>query len=516
MALKLNLKKVLPQKNVVRVKSIPAPVGGWNARDALAHMDELDASELVNFFPNATDVELRHGSQNVNGVSTLPIESVMALETATISKMLVATNNTFYVIASDHSATVTGASNSNNRFQHINFANSAGQFLYFVNGQDIARYWDGTSFTEPSITGVTSSNLININAFKNRIWFVENNSLSAWYLPTGQLSGAASELDLGPFCTKGGYLMAMATWTIDAGFGMDDLAVFITSAGEALVYRGTDPSSSASWALVGVFYIGVPLGRRCFTKFKGDLLIITHDGLVPMSKAILGVREKGSTLTDKIDKAIGDATALYGDQFGWQVIHSPKHSQIILNVPVPGASEQYVMNTVTGSWCRFTDQPAMCWEIWNEDLYFGSSDSNNGALHKAWTGTSDDGVAITGSALQAFNDFGNPGQEKRFTMIRPTFFQNGSLSVEAKMNLDFDIVTANSSYQTIAPTAGVALWDSAVWDTDTWAPDTSPARPRLGARGVGFWAAPKIGAQSSSVHFSWVSTDVLFEPGSPL
>jgi hypothetical protein len=244
-----------------------------------------------------------------------------------------------------------------------------------------------------------------------------------------------------------------------------------------------------------------------------------------MSKAFLGVREKAYTFSDKIDRAIGDAVASYGNNFGWQVIHAPKHSQIIVNVPVTGSSEQYVMNTITGAWCKFTGLDSLCWEPFNDNLYLSRKDptlvDNKYYVAKYWEGTEDfitTGIstAITGSALQAFSHFGNPGQEKRFTMLRPTFFQNGSLSVDAKMNLDFDVVTANSSYQTIAPTAGVALWDSAVWDTDTWAPDTSPARPRIGARGVGFWGAPKIGAQSSSVHFSWVSTDVLFEPGSPL
>ena len=41
--------------------SIPAPVKGWNAKDALANMDQEFAITLDNVFPNLTDVEVRSG-----------------------------------------------------------------------------------------------------------------------------------------------------------------------------------------------------------------------------------------------------------------------------------------------------------------------------------------------------------------------------------------------------------------------------------------------------------------------
>jgi hypothetical protein len=43
-------------------KNIPAPVGGWNARDPIADMPARDAVFLDNFFPRASDVMLRPGS----------------------------------------------------------------------------------------------------------------------------------------------------------------------------------------------------------------------------------------------------------------------------------------------------------------------------------------------------------------------------------------------------------------------------------------------------------------------
>ena len=49
------------QGTTARVASIPAPVGGWNARDSLANMAPTDAVVLENMFPNVSNVVLRGG-----------------------------------------------------------------------------------------------------------------------------------------------------------------------------------------------------------------------------------------------------------------------------------------------------------------------------------------------------------------------------------------------------------------------------------------------------------------------
>lgn len=41
--------------------AIPAPIGGWNARDALDKMDASDAVKLVNWIPRGSYVQSRGG-----------------------------------------------------------------------------------------------------------------------------------------------------------------------------------------------------------------------------------------------------------------------------------------------------------------------------------------------------------------------------------------------------------------------------------------------------------------------
>ena len=527
------------QKSRSRVVSLPAPVGGWNARDSIAAMDEEDAVDLINWFPQTTDVVMRYGSVAQNAVSSVA-ETLMAYEGGT-TEILIAASNNFLVdtlipaiagAPAVSSLRFSSVRTLNNRFQYVNFATSGGNYIMAVNGADLPWLFDGSSWTNPSITGITSTrSLIGVNAHKFRLWFVESGTLKAYYLPTSSIAGALSTLDLSSIFTRGGYLMAMATWTIDAGYGVDDLAVFVTSEGEVAIYRGTDPASSSTWALVGIFMIGTPIGRRCFTKYKGDLLIICQDGLLPLSGALQSSRLNPKVaLTDKIQFAISTAIASYGGNFGWQVIPFPKQNMIVLNVPIlssgsgpssPTQSEQYVMNTITGAWGRFQGWNATCFEIFNDELYFGNGSSSNGVpedVIRAWVGTVDAGsIAITTNALQAFSYFGSPGQVKRMTSMRPVMMATGAMNMDAEIAVNFNRNYTDAGYQSFSPNALTAsLWDSATWDSGVWVDDFAIIDPRLGATGVGYSVAPRLRTSSSTVNMKWLATDIVLEPGAIL
>lgn len=500
----------MAQKNRATPASLPAPVGGWNDRDSIADMDAADAVTLTNFFPSTTVVDLRFGFSKFATGFPAQVETIIPYQGASSSKLFGIAGTSVYnasaggVVAT---ASVTGLTNA--RWQYINVATPGGVFIEMVNGSDAPRTYDGSAWASPAITGVTAANLIGINLFKNRVWFVEKATLKAWYLPVQSIAGAATALDLSSFCPHGGYLMAMGTWTIDAGYGVDDLAVFITSNGDCLVYRGTDPSSTATWALVGAWWLGSPIGRRCFVKYKGDLLLITQDGLMPLSEALQSSRVNPQVaLTDKIQRAVSQATTSYGANFGWSVLPFPQEDMVILNVPIAvGNQQQYVMNSITGSWCNFTGWPANVFELYNDSLYFGGTNY----IAKAWDTFADAGQPISWRGLQAFNYFGSKGQLKRFTMMRPTFYVSSPVSVNGQMNVDFDQSAPTASLSITGSGAGV--WDTAVWDAGVWGGDLTLTRNWQGTPGIGYCGAPNIAGSTVGIQFQWVSTDVVMEAG---
>jgi len=441
----------------------------------------------------------------------------MAYETGTVSKLFGIANGSIYNCTTQGAvgaAEKTGLTNS--RFEHINVTTAGGSFLYACNGVDDPLLYNGTTWASINgssspiaITGVTTNKLNNVTLFKNRVWFIEKDSLKAWYLPTNSVGGAAEVLDLSSIAKMGGYIVSLSAWTIDAGYGVDDNLVFVTSQGEIIVYRGTDPASASTWALAGVWKLGAPVSKRCLYKYGGDLLILSLDGLLPLASALQSSRlDPRVNLSDKIQGAITEVTTAYQNSFGWTMIYHAKNNALWINVPVSvGSQEQFVMNTITKSWTRFTGWAANCWETFNDDPYFGG----NGYVGLAWDGYTDDINDINAVALQAFNYYESRGVKKYFTRARPSIFTNGSPSIVVGINVDFDLSDTTGSLNFSPTTYG--FWDSSIWDTGLWAGNTIITNNWQGVTGIGYCAGIQLKSASQGLQIEWASTDVVFQQG---
>ena len=163
------------------------------------------------------------------------------------------------------------------------------------------------------------------------------------------------------------------------------------------------------------------------------------------------------------------------------------------------------MNTITGAWCDFQALDANCWELFNDDLYFGG----NTFVGKAWDTQADNGDAIEFNALQAFSKLGSE-YEKQATMMRPTLLTNGSPSIQGAISLDFDTAEPSSALATLAPSG--ALWDTGTWDTALWAETLSLSRLWQGAYGVGKWLAPRLLGSVDGQQLQWVNTEIVAIP----
>jgi len=508
----------VPPNQRSQTVSVAAPIGGWNARDALGAMDPLDAVTLTNFWPGTNSVILRNGYTKHSTGFPGQVQSVMAYNSGTANKLFAASGSGIYDATSSGavgSAVVTSLTNV--KFQYINITTSGGSYLMAVNGADKARTYDGTNWhidgdgSPYNITGVDTANCSNITLFKNRVWLVENGSLKAWYLPVNSIGGAAVALDMTSVFQKGGYLMAGMTWTLDAGYGMDDYLAFITSYGEVAVWRLTDPTTPSGISLIGVYTVGAPIGRRCYVKFGGDLLIITQDGVVPMSGSLQSSRlDPRVSITNKIQYAMSVAISTYGANFGWQLLYYPKENQLILNVPIEeGQQQQYVMNNITKSWCNFTGWEANAWEIFNDDPYFGG----NGYVGKAWNGNKDHDSNIPGFALQSFQTYGTALQ-KQCKMIRYHVLTDGTPSVFGNVNVDYNL--ADESAQLNFSISNFGIWDSGLWDAAIWGSGLVPSANWQGATNIGYTFAPLFKTATQELQLQWVATDLVFEAGGVL
>jgi hypothetical protein len=367
------------------------------------------------------------------------------------------------------------------------------------------------TYIPTGITGANSSTFVNINLYKNRLWFVQEDTMKVYYLPVNSIAGAASEIDFGGIARSGGYLQAMGTWTIDAGEGVDDYAAFVTSMGEVIVYTGTDPTSPTTWALKGVWQLGQTFTRRCFLKWSGDLLLLTQDGLVPMASALQSSRlDPRINLTDKIFFAIAQAADLYATNFGWQISYYAKQNMLIINIPANDGPQQFVMHTITKAWANFTDIGAKCFQIHNDEMYFGG----NGFVGKFWDTNADNDTNIVASVQQAYSYFDSRGQQKRFTMVRPILqVDNGTPNIVCGINVDFETTNVAGSVTFSPATLGVGVWDTSVWDDANWSGGLVVNKVWQGVSGIGYSAGMFMNIASQDINVRWASTDYVMERG---
>lgn len=499
-----------------RVTSIPAPVGGLNARDSIANMPPTDAILMENWFPYPSYIQVRNGmTAYVTGFSSW-VESLMIYSGASSRKMFAASGTAFY------NATTAGAVGAavqsgltNARWESVNFGTSAGQYMYACNAVDKPRLYDGTNWVAvdgvsvPAITGVTTTTLRSPAVWKSRIWFVQDGTMKAWYLPTSSIGGAAQSIDFGAEFKLGGYLQSIITMSIDNASSLDDYIGFLSSEGELLVYRGTDPAVAGVFGIVGRYRLGRPIGRRCFFRYGADTIIICADGFTPFSSLLMSNRDNLSKqLSYKILNLVNSDVQSYSANFGWQGILYPIGNKIIINVPQVenNTQYQYVMNTITGAWCKFTGWNACCFSEMGDNLFFGGST----AVYQCDTGDDDNGSYINSNVAPAYSYFGTRGT-KLWTMIRPVFQTSRTLAARITANTDF--ATPALGLSDITSTGEGSTWDLAPWDTSPWAVSDQVQRLWQSFPCTGFAVTPTISMSTKSITAKLHSIDYVYEPG---
>ncbi|PKR55403.1 hypothetical protein [Thalassospira marina] len=487
--------------------TLPAPIGGWNARDDISQIRPDQAIVLENWFPGEQAVTTRPGHTLYAEISGT-VESLVTFNYDTTEHLLA--GNGGAILKIDQGATTelkTGF--TNNRWN----AETISGYAVLFNGADTPQKYDGSSITDNTITGsgLSASELIYPWKFKSRLFAVQKNSTSAWYLATNAIAGTASELDFSSLAE--GYLVAGGTWTRDGGAGADDFCVFLFSEGDVLIYQGDNPSNASSWALVGAFKIGRPLGDRPLTSFGGELLVITIDGLVPLSSMLPSGRSNSqAVLTDIVSGAWKARARSYKDQNGWQAMIYPLAQMGIINVPIGSARyEQFVINTSTGAWCRFTGINATCWALHRDNAFFSAT----GGVYRFDNGVSDNGMTITGLYAAPFLNHAPTGQKKAYKMVRPLMSSAGNIPVY--IGFDTDYAAKTSYYEpTAVETGGGAEWDTSAWDADEWAGAQAPQQQWRNVAGIGVSGSIRMKTITRLNQVSLHGIDLIYVPGNGL
>jgi hypothetical protein len=512
--------------------SLPAPVGGLNTRDALAMMEPVYAPNGWDFFPNGTHVEVRKGfaSQTTQalsaGGSAVP-GFVKYGETSLWAACYKQSTSELILkdIIGGTTQTISGHAVVYAP-SYTQFTNSAGQFVaaVFRNNDATNNYYtfDGTTWTARTAATTNSQSFKFVASFRNRLWFLTDASgkgLSAYYLPTSAITGTTVEFPLGGVASKGGSLYAIGTWTRDGGEGgADDLIVFTTTAGQAIVYQGTDPSSPATFGLVGVYDLSRPIGKPF--KYGSDLLMPTEDGLYSMNQ-ILGGNIGPEFAVSHIIRSLWQRYAAAAILVGAATIpervsicYSAKlnHLMVFLrNTNTSGTAQNYVlvMNTINRAWTQYTNVLLSFGynvDTLAGDIYFGQVLGTTGTVYKFGTATTDPSGGIVAIIQQAYTYLGIPGTSKQITSVKPSVTIDGNASIVSMFGIpDYKEGPGSTPYSPYGATS-----DGVTLTSGSYAPMLS--LPVVGtAISIGcVLNQPNSGASNL---MKWSSTNVLFIPG---
>ena len=521
---------------------IPAPFGGWNARDGLATMNPLDAVVIDNWEVDTASIRLRKGDKEfIDGLSG-DVEFLFEHRSETGTKFLAGAGGDLSEISTGTVISL-GTGFANARWSAENLGNRT----ILVNGADAPQSYNGTVLSDAGFFSpdVTVSTLNTVTLVRSRLWFTAVNRADVFYGGLGAITNELTEFALsGVEGSQGGSCVKVDSWSRDAGDGMDDFTVFVMSTGEVIIYQG-DPATSFS--KVGSYKSSPPLGNRSTVNQGGELIIMTREGYMPLTAIMQGRFGEEDAVSSKIRDAVAEAVKSSGGNFGFQAIKSPDGKFLIFNVPITtnAVYEQHIINIFNGSWFRFVDRNARVFGIFDNLLYFGGAgrvfqaDVGNvdesrpldpgdtwGNINVNWEAFNvlwdTDASPVTGKVQQAFSSLNQPsrpvsGGHKQVTAVRPLLKVSADTAITFGVLADFNVAPLPANQQTI----DINVVEQQNWeDIDTlwndfdipWTGAVQVANPVLVVNNQGESFAPFISVQTGQ-QIEWFSTQMIFREG---
>ena len=535
-------------RQTAKVTTVPAPTKGMDSRIPLSELGSSNCVYSYNLMAAEYGMDLRKGYREfaVNVVDSAPsalgVRTVIPFKGVNITgganKIFVATNEGIFDVTDESIAPILAIGFTNvggiaGYGVYCHYIDQAGKELLYYADEDNGLFsYDSESDTwavPVGINNIAVENIVFVVVHKQRIWFVEKNSTTAWYLPVASVSGDATAFHFGSKFPHGGKLKGLYNWSVDGGAGVDDHLVAISSAGDVIPYKGDDPSTADTWGLVGTYFIGeTPLGRSIANEYGGDLHIISVFGLVSMTDLL-----KGSSGMSMSQKGIGYQIAPLVRKMvqstlgtrGFDMKFLPSLGVLVIVSPETHSEDriQYVMNITTGGWTMWRGLEIDCIDEIGGVVYFGRK--NNLYMMEGYLDNTIKinppsvefhlGEPVEFSLLTGFSRHQSDGMFKQIQFVRPDFLGVSSPTYTVKTIYDFNIIEIPQIPSHIAADANV--WDIARWDIGIWQKTivTGQTSIRGAATGIGRSAAIAIRG-SANFETKLLSFDEIWTTGGAL
>lgn len=318
------------------------------------------------------------------------------------------------------------------------------------------------------ITGVDTSLFSYVWSYKNRLYFIQKESTTVWYLPVDSIGGAATSFPMVGEFSEGGKLYIGSSWSqgTSGDGGLSEQCVFITDEGQVAVYQGLSPEPDQGWSRVGGYQIGKPLGKRAHIRAGGDLIVATDIGNVPLSQAVsvdvtaLAAASVSYPIDSEWKRLVFDRR-----QNQWECAIWPERQMVFVS---PKSVEDetpltLVANATTGAWTRFVGWRITCLCAYDGRMFFGSSE---GRVYEAYVTGMDDGLPFSATYVPLFIDMGSPSSLKVANLGRAVL--RGTNTVNDQVTAMGDYTVRLRPPPSAAIINDASVWDAAIWGSSTW------------------------------------------------
>jgi hypothetical protein len=473
----------------LQVTTLPAPTRGLILNENESFMQPGGALVLDNWKPTMKGIALRGGCTRWCTLpETTPVISMFQFISGNNQKIFAGNAAKLYDVTAGTPTLIKSGQLSGN-YVASQLANASGDHMLVCNDAgDYVLHFDGaawTTFNAGQITGpvgtsvVAGHNLVYVWKYRGRYFFLEGGTMNAWYLATNAIQGALSLIPLAGAATKGGSLLWGASWSIDAGDGIDDKCVFCTDQGELLIFTGSNPSDAANWRQEGRYTTSVPLGMNAHQAIGGDILIATVDGIIPISASITkDVSQLDLASITRAIKPMWRDEVIAKRALPWTMCKWDEYGGMFVTWPGGNPGNQYcaIVNIATGAWARYLGWDAMCFCRMRGDMFFGTQ---LGLIMQADRTGYDDGQPYTAVMVGGWEMFSSQATTMVFRQARAAFSSGNGEPFQPQLSACTDYVITIPPAPSAAPDPGVAdVWDQGLWGpTPGFTPPWSPGNP---------------------------------------
>jgi hypothetical protein len=445
---------------------LPIWTGGTNGRWSFTQMVVAGIEHLVAV--NGADLAIHYDGTDLNPLSTAAIKSLAfdgLTQAFVIGRTL--TGGTSSATGVIVGIIPTGATTGRLKLRSVSGTFQNDEAITGSGTAGGAAVANGVAADASSIviTGVATSDLSHVWQHGSRLWFVQDGTTKAWYLPVDSIGGTATSFDFGGLFSEGGALLFGAKWSSDSGSGFNDRNVFVSTEGEIVVFEGNDPSDADTWMRVGTYKVGRPISSQTWTA-GGDLILCTEDGLVPMSAVVTKDQAALShaSLTANIEAPWRMVTGTNVNGVPVQMLKWQSHNMGLVGFPHRSGTDAFVVNLITGAWAKWTGLDIQCIALHDGWAYMGDEAGNVLQLEAAGA---DNEMPFVWRMSWLPTPLGAPGVFKLASLARATFRALVPFTPKLSVANDYGRLFPAAPSAPL-DSAAVALWDVGIWGESRW------------------------------------------------